>query len=559
VNVKTSIEDTGQGLTIRSGNRYLYSRYQPEKRPNLLATHAPLEHRCIYYIPSPLFGYGLRALAERIPEDSIILAIEISEKMMALCSRHIPNDIIEHPRLILACLSDRQALHALFYQLGPWKYRRIRRLDLNGGTELNPEIYNQLSDFLLEDLSTYWRNRLATGRLGRQWIRHIYANLAAMEKGGIDFRSFQHYHIAGIPVVVGAGPSLEKSLEFLRKWRSHLWILATDTAVSALSDACIRPDAISILETQSWNMLDLHGMKLTEIPLIADISAYPPSLEQTGGVCYTVSSSFAELEFLKRIADTELAPFPIPPLGSVGLASVEIALNLRSDHLPLLLTGLDFAYQPGKSHSRGSSSHRWQLAAIDRLNPQPGWEACMNRPRLYRSDARGKKLNTDSVLDGYASLFKDRYADLGRLFVLAPAGLDLGVPIISLEDAERLLIETPDIPNPVNTTPHHSQFSPVDYRGGASQFLDDEENRLKQIIESWDEYMIHGNNESALMESLSRMDQIYLDFPDEPPLPKNEHSFLVRAADRSRRLRRYIKRTRQVSTSLVRSTDRNAD
>jgi len=520
---------------------------------------APLEHRCIYYIPSPLLGYGLRTLTERIPQDSIILAIEISETMMALCSKHIPDDIVEHPCLILACLSDRQALHTLFYRLGPWKYRRVRRLDLNSGTDLNPEIYNQLADFLLEDLSTYWRNRHAIGRLGRQWIRHIYANLAAMEKGKIDFRGFQHYHSTGIPVVVGAGPSLENSLEFLRKWRSHLWILATDTAVLTLSDAGIKPDAISILETQSWNMLDFHGMKSTEIPLIADISAYPPSLERTGGVCYTVSSSFAELNFLQRIADAGLAPFPIPPLGSVGLASVEIALNLSSNHAPLLLTGLDFAYQPGKSHARGSSFHRWQLSAMHRLNPQPGWEACMNRPRLYRFNVCGKKLNTDSVLDGYASLLKDRYADLGRLSVLAPAGLDLGMPIISIEDAERLLIETPDTPNPVDSTSHHYQSSPIDYQSRASQFLDEEENRLKQIIESWNEYMVHGNDENTLIKSLSKMDHVYVDFPDEPPLPKNEHSFLVRAVDRSRRLRRYIERARQVSLSSVRSTDRNAD
>ena len=114
------LEETGRGLTVHAAGRYLYSRHQPERRPERTAESAPVENRCIYLVPSPLLGYGLSNLADRIPEDSIILAIEQSQELMALCSPHIREKLKAHSRIIQVRLSDTNSLHALMYELGPW-------------------------------------------------------------------------------------------------------------------------------------------------------------------------------------------------------------------------------------------------------------------------------------------------------------------------------------------------------------------------------------------------------------------------------------------------------
>ena len=535
------LEETGRGLTVHAAGRYLYSRHQPNRRSERAAASVPVENRCIYLVPSPLLGYGLFNLADRIPEDSIILAIEQSQELMALCSPYIQEDLRNDSRIIQVRLSDKSSLHALLYKLGPWRFRRVRRIDLNGGASLNPGLYDELTSFLMEDLHTYWRNRHALGRLGREWIRHVFANLSEMACGKIDFRSLTDLKIHGIPFVVGAGPSLETALPYIRRFRDYLWVLATDTAVPALLSAGIEPDAATVLETQAWNLLDFHDTGSGGMSVIADLTAYPPSLTHTGGPCYLFSSTFAELRFLKRLDESGLRSHPIPPLGSVGLVALEIAMGLTPG--PVILTGLDFAYSPGKSHARGTAFHRWQISAIQRLNPHPGWKASMKRPRLKSSDAAGNLLNTDAVLEGYAAMLKDRYSGENRLYVLEPGGLDLGLPVISETEAEKLLHANPQ-PGPLmNVSPdrgcQQQKGSEI-----ATSFLDSEQGLLKGITETWNAYAGGDGSAAALVSALEGMDEVFADFPDEPPLPKEDDSFLVRAVRRSRQLNRYIDRVR---------------
>ena len=537
---KPRLEETGRGLTVRVEDRYLYSRYNPESRAVQAAQTASISNNCIYFVPSPLLGYGLSQLVERIPDNSIILSIEESQELMSLCSKYLLENLgdqcREDSRLVNVRLSDKDSLHALLYSLGPWRFRRVQRIDLSSGASMNPSLYDELTAFLMEDLMAYWRNRHALGRLGREWIRHIFANLTEIGKGKTNFKDIGTLKINRTPMVIAAGPSMEVSLDFIRDNRDHLWLLAVDTAVPALLGSGITPDAIAVLDTQAWNLLDFHGSSNTGIPIIADLTSYPPCLTHTSGDCYIYSSEFAELNFLKRLKGSGLRDYIIPPLGSVGLAAIEIVSRISSG--PVFFTGLDFAYSPGKSHARGSSFHYWQITSSSRLNPHPGWEASMKRPRIKAEDAFGTPLSTDSVLNGYASLLKDRYSGDKRYYVLEPGGLNLGLPVIKFTEALRILKDYTQ-----NNSVNKSELeSPELNRAAASLFIDEELDRLNRVISAWDSYAEGIGNITEVSESLKGLDEIFIDFPDEPPLPKEDDAFLVRAVSRVRQLQRYIKR-----------------
>ncbi len=534
--IKPRLEETGRGKTVYTKGRYLYSRYNPTRFSLQAADSAALINRCIYLVPSPLLGYGLIQLVRRIPEDSIVITIEQSQEIMALCSRDLLENIGDYrgddSRIINVRLSDRDTLHALLYSLGPWRFRRVQRVDLSGGSSLNPDLYDDLTDFLMEDLMSYWRNRHALSRLGREWVRHIFANISQIAEGNTSFRDISSLETGRIPVVAGAGPSLESSLDFLDLHKKNLWIMAVDTALPSLLGSGITPDAVAVLDTQAWNMLDFHGSYSSKIPIIADITSYPPCISHTGGPCYLYSSDFAELGFLHRLEDSGLREFTIPPLGSVGLASLEIVSRISNG--PVFLTGLDFAYSPGKSHARGSSFHHWQLSGLNRLNPHPGWEASIKRPRVKASDASGSPRDSDTVLLGYASLLKDRYSSDKRFHVLEPGGLNLGIPVISFIEAETI-IEGHPRGNP-------KEGNRESLQDAAALFLMEERERFNRVIEAWEAYA-RGNGAAAdVAGTLEGMDEVFADFPDQPPLPKENDSFLVRAVSRVRQLQRYIER-----------------
>ena len=527
------LEETGRGLTVYASGRYLYSNRDPSGRPRRIAEAAPVEERCIYFVPSPLVGYGLENLAGRIPETSVILAVEASQELMSLCASSIVGGLAGHPSVKFFRLSDRPSLHQVLKDLGPWRYRRVRRLDFSAGPSLHTEVYDDLERFLTEDLMVYWKNRHSLGRLGREWIRHSLANLANAASGRQEILAPPPESRPGAAVVIGAGPSLEASIGFLREHRRRLNLIVTDTAAAALVDTGIEPDSVVALETQAWNLLDFHGLQGSGVPIFADITAYPPSLGITGGPVHVFSSDFADLEYLRRLDESNLRSETIPPLGSVGLAALELALRTNSG--PILLTGLDFAYAPGKSHARGTSVHRWQLAVSRRTDPVPGWDASMRRPRIHLKDASGGRIGTDAVLASYAASLADRYSDSDRISVLAPGGLDLGLPVISREEAARLV----SVSGGEASTGAGAALG----REAAAGFLAGEKERLQAVIDAWDAYASEKGPVEAVTASLEGLDEIFCDFPDEPPLPRQDDSFLVRAVARTRRLHRYLERS----------------
>jgi len=529
--------ETDRGATVFAANRYLYSRRSPVDRPARIAGETPVLERCLYVIPSPLLGYGLDVLAGRIPESSRILALETSQELFGLCCPSVSADLLNHPRITWARLDDIESLHAVVREIGLWRFRRIRRVDLNAGADLDAARYSEFLRFLHSDLENYWRNRHALGRFGRHWIRHLLANLADIAMSEDVFRPITDYVVPGIPVVVGAGPSLDAGIPFLRDNRSRLTVLAADTALPALLGSGIRPDAVVVLETQSWNLLDFHGAIGSGIPVMADITAYPGTLRGTGGPCYLFSSTFADLNALDRLETAGARPPSIPALGSVGLAAVDIALS--SPAPTVLVTGLDFCYAPAQSHARGSSVHRWQTYRRRRLEPHPGFERAMGRPRTEARSADGRRVTTDAVLSSYADLFRDRFAASGRLRILEPGGIDLGVPMISASEAAGLS------PSPGRIRRCDGITGPNP--DGARSFLAEESAGLKEAIAAWDAYAGGAGRADQVGRALQGLDEIFCDFPDEPPLPKTDDAFLVRAIRRCRAVLRYLERVGAVS------------
>ena len=521
------LEDTDRGLTVFL-ERYLYSKRNPARRPISTAEAVPVESRCLYIVPSPLLGYGLEELLERITGDSHVIAVEISQALFRLCAPRIGKKLLGDPKLSIVRLSDEESLQTAMDELGLWRFRRIRRVDLNGGAALFPEEYSRLTAFAIDALAAYWRNRHALGVLGRHWVKHLFANLTFT---GAKFpRS-----LTGKPIVIaGAGPSVEDSLDFLSRFRDRVEIWATDTVLGTLLGADITPNVVSVLETQSWNHLDFHGAIGKGMEIMADVTSYPGSLRITGGGTSLYSSAFAKLSFLDRMQKAGLG-FPIiPALGSVGLSAVHLALSCSDG--PIFLTGLDFAYSPGKTHARGSSVHKWQLTSMSRIDPAPGWASTMRRPRLKAWGCRGRKISTDRVLAGYAELFRDRFGSSERIYMLT-GGLDLAVPLVGESEALRLITHSQSGKHRFHSPPPEPHR-----RNAVMNFVRDEMQRLDSAIEAWENYNQGAGDAASVIRNLEELDHVYCDFPDKHLFPTADDSFLFRAIKRCRELRRYIQR-----------------
>jgi len=414
--------DTGRGLSVLHRDRLLYSRYDPRKNSLSCVQLASIRPETLVLCVSPVLGYGLVELLEKLPEGCFVLALESDEALMAFSVPHIPETVLDDSRF--RYIRTRSAFRVLetIEALPAGPFRRCLRLDLSGGAALDPAFYGETVSAIDEYLSRYWRNHVTLMRLGRNYARNIFRNLALLgESLALPFRK------SALPVfVAGAGPSLDEAFPFILGHRESLCLLAVDTALPALRDAGLLPDAVVLVESQFWIERAFIGFRGSGIPVIADLTARTAAVRATGGPVHFFFTGYTKAAWLDRLRTGGFLPPEIPPLGSVGLVALEIALGIAGPGIPVFASGLDFSWKTGLTHARGTPAVRGMEDSACRLDP-PGSPHADFAPGVYQVAGKdGMQVRTDPSLSGYADLCclrfgQDRQGEAGR-----PRFIDLG-------------------------------------------------------------------------------------------------------------------------------------
>ena len=87
-------------------------------------------------------------------------------------------------------------------------------------------------------------------------------------------------------------------------------------------------------------------------------------------------TEYAEGRFFDTLKTQNFMPPANKPFGSVGLTAVYYALKFRKDEtVPVYVTGLDFSYSTGLTHTKGALAHILRLIHANRLNPPQNYAA----------------------------------------------------------------------------------------------------------------------------------------------------------------------------------------
>jgi len=518
--------DTGRGFSINYQGKNLYSKYNPVKTPEKIAESIILQPETLYIIPSPLLLYGIEILLEKLPGSSYILAIEVDQQLMKMSMEF--SSAFNHQSFKNVRLDSREQIKMIIEDLGTWRFRRCELIPLNNGYNCHKEKYDYLFNFSSFVLSTFWRNRLTINKLGKLWIKNILINSQTEISGTPDNR--------GKPVIVcGAGPSLEQSLSLLKQYRDDVYIMAVDTALTPLIEYGIIPDLVFALEAQFYNLGDFYNISNYKIDLLTDITGYPPVSRKIQGNTYFFISDFSENNLLRRLEEINVSNIKIPPLGSVGVAAVYTAVQIFTGDI--FLTGLDFSFIPGKSHSNGSPFTNKLLRTSSRLSPANSYSTSMNRI-LHHLPGKtpDSSISTDSVLESYAKLLIDIVSRENRIFDLTTTGYPLGAESVDEVSFKKLLKKCNHIHTNIQTS--LSEIS------DQKSFIKNELSLLRKLINEWmdfdesDSDLIPG----SLLEALKDVDYVYIDFPDRLPHPLKNISFISRSVIAARDYIKIIER-----------------
>jgi hypothetical protein len=514
------IVDGPGGPAVRYRGRFLYSDRHPRALPERSALSFVSLPKTLVVCPSPLLGYGLDVLLGRMEVDSALLCVETDPALFDLSRKTIDENVLGDPRFSLAFLSEDGSLSSGNPDMS--RFRKCARIALSGGYALHRASYDRLVAGLEAEIGRYWFNRATLSAMGRLWTRNLIANLTALPRS-LPLSAVRDA-ARGKPIALcGAGASLEGSLGLLARARGRIFIVAVDTALGALTASGIEADAIVCLEAQVHNAKDFLGNASLPGFLIADLTSHPAPLRiPSGGLCL-VSSAFAPIALLGRMERSRLIPEGLPALGSLGVAALRIALALRDPSMPILLSGLDFSFERGKTHARGTAPHAAALCRSWRLAPSASWNASVRRgTKKIEGVGSSGPLISDPALSGYAGLFRAEAAPFAPcLRDIRGRGEDLGIaefpPI--MESARSLDAPLPSLPLASHGVPRAEDV--LDFAEAELASL----RRLREALAGKT-----AMDEGAFSSLLESLDYLYVHFPDGGRPPVLERHFLARVS-----------------------------
>ncbi|MCR5218284.1 6-hydroxymethylpterin diphosphokinase MptE-like protein [Treponema sp.] len=434
---KPRLVESGQGfrfLNVEYKKRFLYSKYDPYRNVKTLIDNLNILEGSLLVISSPGLFYGIEELLDKIPPDTYLIAFEADPELAAVSSS---SELYKkHRDIPLFTWNDLNILDDYVRNLcHKGHVRRALSIEFSAGLSYCREKYSRLMSGLTDIIGGFWKNRVTLVKMGRMYSRNVFRNLSLRKSSPLldDVRASVKKDI----LVIGAGESLDSFEYWDQVKKGSFYVIAVDAALIPLRERGIVCDALVSLECQSLIDSFYVGVEgLDKSVLFADLCSRNEVCSRFKNRVFFLSQ-YSPGPFLDSLVENKIAASFIPPLGSVGLAAVYIALKLRfNEDVKVFTLGLDFSYSPGLTHSKNAPAHIARLASSDRKKTVENYEAVFSTASFFAPDKSGKNVCTTKVLSLYASQFKNEFRGIKNLYDAGKSGLDLGLP-----PADKILIE----------------------------------------------------------------------------------------------------------------------
>lgn len=511
--------ECGQGVSVLYKDRYLYSKYAPSKAINNLIENLTISDNSIVLIFSPALWLGIERLIEKLPQTSKIVAIEFDNNLYNFSTENLPQKYKnEIPFFNESTKND------FLLELQKGHYKKVIPIEFSAGTIFNKEKYNNFFSITQSIVDQNLKNKLTLIKFGRLYSKNIFKNLRLIPSS-IPFKNLFNQITKPI-LVLGAGESLNQTIEKIKGKEKSFFILSVDAALNSILANNIQPDAIVAVESQIAIEKAYIGKSInSKIPIFCDLVGRPHIPEIINGPISFFISKYASMKFLDTLSSKNILPPTIKPLGSVGLVAMDIALKLRkNDSIKIFFSGLDFSYSVGISHAKNTMAHNNQLISTTKLKSIYNIDATFSQGTSFVNSKDNSKMITTIALKNYSLLFTDSFKDEKNIFDIGLKGIDLGFKKVFL--SEQFFLEAEENQNNKNNfsellfSNKPEQKNKVLLKEIIYEFLSKELNQLfvlKDILSNGEKSSYRDNNISLLEQIqniIQEREYLFIHFPD---------------------------------------------
>lgn len=373
-------------------------------------------------------GFGLGYLTEYLLKNTRhrIIVFEHTGEILDFATKHRDIDAILKNQRVFFFKGD---INTLTSQLDSRNIRELNYVIHRPYFQLFPDVYSQLEGILTAYLSKKQINRATLKRFQKVWLKNIIRNSASyFSLPGIGI--FDGQFEKKPAVIVGAGPSLGKSLPELKKNQDRFLIISTDTALPMLYENGIKADMVVSVDPQEKNAYYLLYSPCKDAVLVADASAsYLGLIKYNPGNAVLFDSIFPAYETLASYWGDK---GKLLSGGSVSTTAFDLARYLKCD--PIVFIGQDLSFSKKHTHFRGNVLEEQFYHRTGRFNTFENYNSrsLVMSDRIEMTGINGAKVITDRKFLTFLDWFKREIRSTrARVINATPEG-------VILEGAEHL-------------------------------------------------------------------------------------------------------------------------
>ncbi|MBR4600077.1 MAG: motility associated factor glycosyltransferase family protein [Treponema sp.] len=366
---------------------FMHSKYNPIREAEGFVRD--IDEGCLFFIVLGLAGgYHIQKLLEKCPEAKILVA-DISQSALDFLSA-IPcvKKLMSDKRVLIS--DEKKAGQKILSSYKPALHGNLTILSLRQWENIFTESCANLQKEINSAIKLLAQDFSVQSHFGKIWQKNILTNLSLAEKT-LNFSQVkkeikEKSLTEKTAAIIAAGPSLDNDIKKLRDLREKYFIIATDTAFSALRKVKIDSDAVVSIDGQQVShehyMDSISKKTLYVFDLCANSSAVRKAILSSKNVLLSETghplSQYASLYTGKR-------SFPHLEAGSgtVTIAAASLARNLGFTKIEFF--GSDFSYIKGRAYARGTYLEGNFHSKSNRLSPaEKSYDAIMYRTPLIK-------------------------------------------------------------------------------------------------------------------------------------------------------------------------------
>ena len=389
----------GTQIPVFVSGKTMDSRYNPERdAENLLNTIT--EAAGFFVVLGAGSGIFLNLLSEKYPKSKILCLEIYRDDIEFLKAIPLIKELDDRHRVHFCCLEEIE--NFLLQNYLPAKDGALKIIEERAWLNENQQQIERINSILQKSLGIISADYSVQAHFGKIWTSNILNNSKLAEKyNSKNYQKIINNNLNKTAVIIGAGPSLDKTIEIIIKNPDKYFLIATDTAGQSLRKRNIIPDIIVSIDAQSvsynhylsdksWSAKTLFAFDLS-----ANFSAAKHICNSANEVFFFCSGH--PLSSAINLSCHSILPEYFSGAGTVTITALDLAI--KSGFKDIIILGADFSYIDGKAYTKGTYLDSLYNKASSKISEaEKSFSRLMFRTELIELDQNKR---TTQVLEAY--------------------------------------------------------------------------------------------------------------------------------------------------------------